>query len=1681
MRTHTATTTRNRRSRVLTAIAVLALLGAVPAAAVEAAPGASAPATRTSANGAPAQPAASSEVVIKPANRPNPDQVPLVAHSGPGSAARLIVSAPASVAVGQTITIVIRAAGVKNLAGYEGVLRFDSAAAQFDGLSQRTVALAGLGRDVEPLGPVEVPSGVAFGLYSCSLAGCGATSSRVAHAGATGTVALAKLTLVPTAAGRLSLALGSMRFVDASGKLMTIALPGVISVQVGTGGPTYPAPGAPALTPALTPGIAPAVSSADVSGDGIVGPADLNTAAIEWGQAREAGQACGVLNDPADVNHDGCLDVQDLQLIAARVAPRPAGLAPAVGLTFTVNSTLDTIDKNPGNGLCLTATNVCTLRAAIAEANLDPGQNLINFAIPGAGVHTIVLTSGLPVINDINGGVTIDGYSQPGAAPNSDPLIDNAVIDVQLTTSTANIDGLIFSSSSNVVRGLALYNLRHAITFQTKNATLNSVVGNFIGTNAAGTFVAPAFVSGGDGVTVTQGASFTTVGDATPAGRNVISGNSSGGISFDGEQSDHNTIQGNLIGPGPTGQPIRTCTSRCFDQQSRGVHFKTGSSYNLVGGTGPGQGNVVSDNAGNGIEISHGSTTDSNQAIGNFIGTDVTGNAGPGSKFGNGLDGVQVEDGSTNTVVAFNVVANNAQHADGSLVIGGIEVLGFYTAGTWVHDNKVGVGADGVTPMPNNFYGIDIHYNSAWTTVGPNNVVANNPTGIIVSDASNVYNTITRNSVYNNGSTGSGRGISILNHANNSIAVPNLNPTGVSLTAATGAACPGCTVEVFQAQSNVGDASAGLAGQGKTFLGSTLVPASGAFTVGFNTTLTAGNLVTATQTTPVGDTSQFSPNIAAASNPNPTPPPTPAPTPAPSVTTYASDTFSRSLSTTWGRADIGGNYAGFYCTNPDMNVTGSVGTVLVPDPHSLGICAKNNTVNTGYRGGFLTDVSAQDVDVRFKVATDTLATSDNINVAFDARRVSGFTSYRGQVRLVPGNQVWLQADTLINNVIAPLGTSAHAVGVTVAASSFIWVRAQLIGTNPTTINMKAWNDGQPEPATWAYTFNDSTPVLQAPGAVGLVGWLSGNWSQGPITLSYDDLNVTSPISGLVPDAPVADFSFTPTSGTLDENFTDTSTGGTPTSWFWDFGDGASSASQSPVHTYAAAGTYTVKLITTNDGGSSSKTETVVVAPIQPGVPAASFTWTQTPGTLDVVFADTSTNAPTSWAWDFGDGATSAGENPTHTYGSFGPYQVTLKATNVNGTGTTTQAVQVNPLPLPGATYLTVTPNRLVDSRKGIGLGPALTANVATSFQVTGRVPLDPTQDVPAAAVAVTGNLTVTGQTAPGFVALTTTPQNVPLTSTLNFPLGDTRANGVTAPLTGTGGKLWITYGAKAGAHIQVIFDVTGYFVPDASGSTYKVVTPSRLVDTRPGQLGNGLPKYRLTANAPETFFVVNQRIGDIARNIPAEAIAVTGNLTVTNQTAPGFFALTTLATAAPITSTLNFPVHDTRANGVTIPLGPDGSLSVTYGAKAGARADVIFDVTGYFLPELTGASYVIVTPTRLVDSRYARELTTPLAANVARTFNVSGVPPLSIPSNAVAITGNLTVTGQTAAGYFSLGPVPMNVPTTSTMNFPLGDTRANGVTVPLLAGSPDTLSITYAAISGHIAQAILDVTGYFVP
>ena len=97
---------------------------------------------------------------------------------------------------------------------------------------------------------------------------------------------------------------------------------------------------------------------------------------------------------------------------------------------------------------------------------------------------------------------------------------------------------------------------------------------------------------------------------------------------------------------------------------------------------------------------------------------------------------------------------------------------------------------------------------------------------------------------------------------------------------------------------------------------------------------------------------------------------------------------------------------------------------------------------------------------------------------------------------------------------------------------------------------------------------------------------------------------------------------------------------------------------------------------TNDCGSDTQTKVdyITVTDATCDAPVADFTGSPTSGDapLDVSFTDQSTNNPTSWSWDFGDGGTSTAQNPSHTYNTAGTYTVKLTATNDCGSDTQTK-------------------------------------------------------------------------------------------------------------------------------------------------------------------------------------------------------------------------------------------------------------------------------------------------------------------------------------------------------------------------------------------------------------------------
>lgn len=208
-------------------------------------------------------------------------------------------------------------------------------------------------------------------------------------------------------------------------------------------------------------------------------------------------------------------------------------------------------------------------------------------------------------------------------------------------------------------------------------------------------------------------------------------------------------------------------------------------------------------------------------------------------------------------------------------------------------------------------------------------------------------------------------------------------------------------------------------------------------------------------------------------------------------------------------------------------------------------------------------------------------------------------------------------------------------------------------------------------------------------------------SVGPFNVTLTALSVTGCAATVTTSVnkiyaqPQAAFSVTPEiclGGTL--TFTDQSTAAnsTVTQWQWNFGDGQSSAQQSPTHTYSAAGTYAISLTVTSAIGCLSGTITKTV--IIDALPTANFT-TSTPAceTKSITFTDASvanSGNITQWIWDFGDGTTTTKTNNTafaHTYATAGTYNVTLQVQTDKGCISTVVSKQIviHPLPIPGFT------------------------------------------------------------------------------------------------------------------------------------------------------------------------------------------------------------------------------------------------------------------------------------------------------------------------------------------------------------------------------------------------------------
>ena len=226
----------------------------------------------------------------------------------------------------------------------------------------------------------------------------------------------------------------------------------------------------------------------------------------------------------------------------------------AAGMTFIVIN-----DGDNGVG---------SLRQAIIDANASPGTDMITFDIPGPGPHVITLLSSLPTVTSP---VVIDGYTQPGASPNTLPDADNAILLIELNgdIAGAGVNGLTIDAGNSIIPGLKISDFSLAVSCCRLRGRPNE--GNFIIGNSS------------RGILINAGAPNNIIGENIRR-RNIISSNGSQGVRILAG-STANSVQGNFIGIDADG----VGAAGNFNE---GIFLN--SSDNSIGGTTVAERNIIS-------------------------------------------------------------------------------------------------------------------------------------------------------------------------------------------------------------------------------------------------------------------------------------------------------------------------------------------------------------------------------------------------------------------------------------------------------------------------------------------------------------------------------------------------------------------------------------------------------------------------------------------------------------------------------------------------------------------------------------------------------------------------------------------------------------------------------------------------------------------------------------------------------------------------------------------------------------------------------------------------------------------------------------------------------------------------------------------------------------------------------
>jgi hypothetical protein len=528
---------------------------------------------------------------------------------------------------------------------------------------------------------------------------------------------------------------------------------------------------------------------------------------------------------------------------------------------------------------------------AAGSRNIISGNTDQGIVIVGSGTDGNVVQGNYIGLNAAGTAAIGNGFENPG----NDVFVSG--IDIFGGAQNNTIGGAA-SGAGNVISG----NAASGITISSADTNGNAVVGNFIGTNPAGT----AAIGNGfadlpnnfryAGVTLFGGVQSTVIGGTASGAGNVISGNAAQGVYISDTGTNFTAVLGNNIGVDAAG-------SSALGNGFSGVGIFTGAQSNTIGGTSAAARNIISGNMSEGILLS-GTGVDQNVIAGNYIGTDlsgtlalpntfsgvglyggassntiggstegarniISGNSSDGiTVFGSGTSGNNVEgnfiglDGSGTSAVAnagngvgvFGGATNNVIGGSAAglrnLISGntgeGIAIGNSGTNGNVIQGNTIGLNFAGAAAGNGN-HGVSIFGGAQSNTVGgsalgaANIISASTNEGIAMFDATDIEDTFSRNSIFSNGA----RGIALYNSANNSQPSPTISSAVLGTAGNLGGtdvsgslAAAATTIYTIEFFASPTGDPSGF-GEGEFFVGSTGVTTDGAGSVSFAVSLGA--------------------------------------------------------------------------------------------------------------------------------------------------------------------------------------------------------------------------------------------------------------------------------------------------------------------------------------------------------------------------------------------------------------------------------------------------------------------------------------------------------------------------------------------------------------------------------------------------------------------------------------------------------------------------------------------------------------------------------------------------------------------------------------------------------------------------------------------------------------------------